>query len=38
MSFVFAGSAERGTRPSPDILLWSERYTVRRAFADEKAD
>jgi hypothetical protein len=38
MSFNFAESTGPGLRPSTDILLWSERYTVRRGFADEKPD
>jgi hypothetical protein len=38
MSFNFAGSDGPGTCPRPEFLLWTERYTVRRGFAEEIAD
>jgi hypothetical protein len=38
MSFNVAGNYDPGTWPRPKFLLWSERYTVRRGFADEIAD
>jgi hypothetical protein len=38
MSFNLAGNEGLGTCPRPAFLLWSERYTVRRGFADGMAD
>jgi len=38
MSFNLAGNSGPGTWPRPEFVLWTERYTVRRGFADEIAD